>query len=168
MTDNISALNHPRSKNWQKIWKKRALQLDIHSTLGRLLAADGYDGIAGISENEFLEFISWVSNKLKIVPNDSIFEVGCGAGAVLYPFYQKGHTCSGVDYAKNLIEIAQATMSDASFDIYEAININTIPQYDIVISMGVFIYFPTHDYAALTLQKMIHKARKSVGIFDYR
>ena len=48
----------------------------------------------------------------------------------------------------------------------EAINLPTDIVYDSVLSNGVFHYFPDVKYAENVLEKMLKKARQSIGILD--
>ncbi|WP_013325565.1 class I SAM-dependent methyltransferase [Gloeothece verrucosa] len=155
------------SNQWKIIWNKRQISHQYDSILESLMRANGYDSkFSMISEEEWKNYIFKQGKKLNISPNDSIFEVGCGSGAFLYPFYQQGHKIAGIDYSEPLIKLASETMLNGDFQVKEAINLNTENQCDIVVSSGVFIYFPTYEYGAEVLKKMQKLARKSIGIFD--
>ncbi|NEO93342.1 MAG: class I SAM-dependent methyltransferase, partial [Moorea sp. SIO3G5] len=95
-----------------------------------------------------------------------LLEVGCGAGTFLYPFYQQGNPVAGIDYSANLVKIALAAMPQATISVGEAIDLPRDRQFDVVLSGGVFHYFPTYDYAAEVLRGMVQIAQKSIGILD--
>jgi SAM-dependent methyltransferase len=151
---------------WKEIWDNRTI-VDAGSTLEKLLAADGYDSAFGHMDiDAFMSFIDTLRTELDIRRNDSIFEVGCGAGAVLYPFYRQGHVVAGLDYSTPLTALAAQVMPGMNFSVKAADQTDTEQKFDIVLSCGVFIYFDSYSYAATVIAKMIQKAVKSVGIFD--
>ena len=153
--------------NWQKIWNERQLETTVKSTLQQLIAVDGFDGsCGGIDETAWMEYVESLAVKLQITPKDSIFEVGCGAGAFLYPFYQKGNRVAGIDYSEKLAKIALYIMPRADIIVGEAINIPKEPTFDIVVANSVFFYFKDREYAAGVLSHMLQTAIKRVGIFD--
>jgi trans-aconitate methyltransferase len=153
--------------NWHKIWNNRQIKTREDKTLSALLAADGFDSLGTqFTEADWLEFLQTLGTKLKIQPGDSLFEVGCGGGAFLYPFYQQEHPVSGIDYSENLVEIARDFMAKATINVAEAINIPKEKKFDTVVSFGVFHYFPSYDYAAMVTRNMVEIANKSIGIFD--
>lgn len=153
--------------NWQKIWNQRQLETTVKSTLQQLIAVDGFDGsCGGIDETAWMEYVESLAAKLQITPKDSIFEVGCGAGAFLYPFYQKGNRVAGIDYSEKLAKIALDIMPRADIIVGEAINIPKEPTFDIVVANSVFFYFKAREYAADVLSHMLQMATKGVGIFD--
>lgn len=153
--------------NWQKIWNNRQIQTGEDKTLSALLAADGFESLGKqFTEANWLEFVQQIGTKLKIQPDDSLFEVGCGGGAFLYPFYQEGNPVSGIDYSENLVKIARDFMPEATINLAEAIDIPKEKKFDKVVSFGVFHYFPSYDYAAIVTRSMVEIANKSIGIFD--
>ena len=148
--------------NWKKIWNKEPLPMgsNTQSVLQSLITKDGFNtGYGTISEEAWLKYISYVEDKLLLNNTKSIYEVGCGAGAFLYPFYKNGYKVGGIDYSDSLIKEAHKYM-DATFEIGEAINITDIPLYDTVISNSVFFYFPSYQYAEKVLSLMVKKATK--------
>ena len=153
------------SAGWRTIWQKRPMPR-TSPTLAELVAIDGHDGFGGIEESAWLAYADRVATKLAIQIGDSIYEVGCGAGAFLYPWHVRGHRVGGMDYAENLVRVARLTLRDADIISGEAVQLDPSAQYDFVMAQGVFFYFPDFDYAADVLKKMILKARKAVAILD--
>lgn len=151
--------------NWQKIWNNKDRVESI--ILETLIKADGYDVGAGKLD---IENFNLMLNKhykaLDIKTGDTIYEVGCGSGASLYPLYLKGFKVSGLDYSSILIELANTFMKDCSFKNDEAINLDTKEKFDIVVSLGVFHYFKDQAYAKEVIKKMLEKANKKIAIFD--
>jgi len=87
------------SNLWQQIWEKRTLQPQHAITLDTLIALDGFDSGAGkINPADWQEYTRRISDKLGLKSGDSVFEVGCGAGAFLYALRQQhGLTVGGLE-----------------------------------------------------------------------
>lgn len=154
------------TNRWQEVWRRRQRDPSQGSILAQLIAADGFNGFGKVEEHVWLDHMGRIAARLRITPGDSIFDVGCGAGAFLYPFYQQGHPVGGLDYAENLVNSAQETMPGAPFNVGEAVDLAVTRQFDVVVAYGVFLYFPDYAYAATVLHKMVQKARQCVGILD--
>jgi cyclopropane fatty-acyl-phospholipid synthase-like methyltransferase len=157
---------------WSDIWNKRSLHdgdTTRSLTLEDLLLANGYDTSTGrVSAADFENYNRSVSEKCGIQPGDSLFEVGMGAGAFLLPLYQAGHPVGGLDYSSSLIGIAGQAMPGAKngFIVGGASHLNTRKKYDIVLSSGVFLYFPDYRYARIVVEKMITKSKKTIAVLD--
>ena len=151
---------------WPDIWNKRK-PLNKSSLLQSLIAADGFDSGAGeILEENWLRYVEWIITVLEIKKSDSICEIGCGAGAFLYPFWKRGYKIMGVDRSKALIDIATNVMPDVPFSVCDVNEISLDEKYDYVISSSVFHYFPNLEYAGRVLFRMFEKAVKKVMICD--
>ncbi len=168
-----SASASPTSlQNWQAVWNRKgadpAVNLRGESLLSQLLVVDGFTSAFGhMGDTQiWLDYVAAQARRLDVCPGDTLFEVGCGGGAFLYPFWSAGHAVAGCDYAANLVTIAQQAMPDAKLHIAEAIELPAAARADVVVSNGVFLYFPSEAYAALVLRKMVAMAQKSLGIFD--
>jgi hypothetical protein len=157
---------------WSEIWNNRSFAFEDPNhplTLEDLLVADGYDtGTGRLSAPDFQHYLNDISKTCGIQPNDSLFEVGMGAGACLLPWYQQGHPVGGLDYSALLISLARRIMPAAQneFFVCDAAQMDTGTKYDIVLSNGVFLYFPDYRYAGTVVEKMIDKAQKTVAILD--
>ena len=149
---------------WQEIWNKDERVNKI--ILEMLIKADGFDNGAGsFSIDDWFIYTKDFFEKLGIKKNDSIYDVGCGSGAFVYPLYLRSHKVGGVDYSMILVDLAKTIMPSCYFTCDEAINIDDT-KYDFVISHSVFHYFKNLDYAKEVIVKMIEKANKKIGIFD--
>lgn len=152
---------------WKQIWNSRKVDDDAGGILEKLLRADGYDSTFGkMAVPPFVSYVTMIRAELGIGEKDTIFEVGCGAGAVLYPFYTRGHVVSGLDYSKPLIALAAETMPEMAFQVGNADQLDVAQKFDMVLSCGAFIYFESLDYAHNVIMRMIRKAKKTIGIFD--
>lgn len=150
---------------WKEIWNKKDRTNKI--ILEVLIKADGFDsGVGSFTVDEWIEYTQEFFNKLGIKKEESVFDVGCGAGAFLYPLYLNSNKIGGIDYSKVLIDLANTIMPNYCYNYGEAIEINPTEKFDYVISHSVFHYFRNLDYSRVVIQKMIEKANYKIGIFD--
>lgn len=154
------------TNNWLHIWQSRQIEAPSLPTLALLLALDGFDGFGGIEESAWLAYADRIANELLIQPGDTIFEVGCGAGAFLYAWHMRGHHVGGIDYAANMVKIARQVLPGADISENEATHLDPAPHFDVVMAQSVFFYFPDLDHAAVVLEKMIRKAYHAIAILD--
>lgn len=155
---------------WRKVWERKAKSISASVTLANLLAADGFDTGTGIFPvNSWLEFVSRIMRRFNLKSGDRVLEVGCGAGAFLFPLYTRGIDVYGVDYSDNQIALCRRVMKGGIFKVGEA---NKLPfndgSFDVVISNSVFQYFPDLKYAEEVVTEMdrVTKSRGCIGIFD--
>lgn len=152
-------------ENWKKIWNKNKRVEKI--ILETLIKADGFDSGAGsFSVDNWSEYLQLFFKKLDIKNGQSVFDVGCGSGAFIYPLFIQNHKVGGVDYSSVLINLANTIMKNSSFEIDEAINIDINEKYDLVISHSVFHYFKNLEYAKNTIEKMFNKSNSKIAILD--
>jgi SAM-dependent methyltransferase len=160
------------NNSWESIWGSRSkIKLESGLTpfamLESLLKADGFDSPTGsIQASSFLKFTKDLVSKFDLDPNDSIFEIGCGAGAFLFPFYNLGYKVGGIDFSPVLIESAKSIFNSSDFFIQDANQLNIEPKYDYLVAFSVFFYFPDYEYAQSVLERMFLKAKKGVFILD--
>ncbi|UJF33219.1 class I SAM-dependent methyltransferase [Paenibacillus hexagrammi] len=153
--------------DWKEIWSRKPVTSEGSLTQQALIEADGFNNGAGKVELEdWLSYVNAVRRMLSIAPTDSIFEFGCGSGALLYEFYRQGHHVGGIDYSKALVDVAQEVMPEGAFTVSEAIQVEVALTYDMVISNSVFQYFPDFAYAEEVLNRMWEKSNKKIGLFD--
>ncbi len=150
---------------WKDIWNKRNTEGPV--SLEKLIELDGFDSATGKMDiDSWKEYIEFIAKKINLKPHESIYEAGCGSGAFLYPFYLKGHKVGGIDYSDKLISIIRSVITDGEFTAGEAIEIDTELKYDILVSNGVFLYFPDYLYAEEVIKKMLLKAKRIVAILE--
>ena len=153
--------------NWKTVWDVREEDESHSSILKKLIAADGFDtGYGTITEVDWEQYIDNISNTINVQKKDSVFEVGCGAGAFLYKFHQKGNKVGGIDYSDKLINIAKKYLANGSFVVDEANNLDVKEKYDFLISNSVFFYFPSYQYAEEVLKKMVSKSTKCIAVLE--
>src|SRR5687768_267662 len=78
-----------RKEAWHAIWEGKGrtagpVPADADAALTYLLRLGGYDSpTAGLSLERFREEVRHLAGWMGLLPTETIFEVGCGAGAVL-------------------------------------------------------------------------------------
>ena len=152
-------------RNWKEIWDNKAkINGYIHEAL---IKADGFDlGAGSFSLENWLEYTGELIAILRLQEHDSIYDVGCGSGAFVYPLYIRGHKVGGVDCSETLIEFANKVMPKCDFSQGEAALLNVDNKFDVVVSHSVFQYFPSLNYAEDAIVRMLGKANRLVAIFD--
>ena len=154
------------SNRWKTIWQKKRFEGGTKAHLSELIKLDGFDAFGRLDEATWIDYVTGVCETLGLGEEETVFEVGCGAGAFLYPIYQMGHQVGGCDYAENLVGVAQKAMPQGNFQVAEAARFEVKEAFDVAISNGVFLYYPNHEYAARALLRMIRIAKKSIAILD--
>jgi ubiquinone/menaquinone biosynthesis C-methylase UbiE len=141
--------------DWHKIWEKKGL-----TETDDLAVLNGYE-YTDITPKEVAQRIRQV---LDIKSEDSVLEVGCGAGAVAAHLGECNYV--GVDYSRALvqkhIEILhhQVLCCEANHLIFKD------KSFDIVFCFSVFQYFPSKEYARQVIEEMKRVARRVVYISD--
>jgi trans-aconitate methyltransferase len=154
--------------NWHRVWSSRKFQSSLHGTLlEKLIAMDGFDSPLGLmKESEWRLYTDRLAKIASINLGDSIFEIGCGSGAFLLPFAEKGHEVGGIDYSEELINTARNAMPlfKSDFIIGDATQCDQDIKVDIVIANHVFHYFSSLHYASDVLSKMLTKTKFAVAV----
>lgn len=144
---------------WKTIWNKKDRVNNY--VLETLIKADGFDSGAGsFTLDDWTIYTKQHFDKLNIKDTDSIYDVGCGCGAFVYPLYLIGNKIGGGDYSSALINLANTVMQHCHFEHVDAIKIGAKQKYDIVLSHSVFHYFKDLDYAENVILNMLEKANK--------
>jgi SAM-dependent methyltransferase len=148
-------------EDWKEVWNNEERIQNL--ILDMLIKVDGFDTrLSNFTPKEWLEYTKKLYRFAGIKDNDSIFEVGCGAGAFLYPLL-KTNEVGGVDFSQPLINLAKNFLGD-KFIVGDALEANYIPS-DFTISNGVFLYFTDLEYSKKVIEKMFQNSNKIV-IFD--
>jgi len=77
-----------------------------------------------------------------------------------------GCQVAGLDGSAALIGYAQKHLPRGQWTLGDAADLDPQPRYDFVVSSGVFLYFPSLDYARAVLERMAQKARTGLLILD--
>ena len=94
---------------WKKIWNNRKIKFHKYtSILEKLMVLNGhFDSVNTIKVSNWKKYGKKISIKLGIKRNESIFEFGCGGGALLYLFKSKTKKLFGCDFSSQLINISK-------------------------------------------------------------
>lgn len=137
------------------------------ATLTALMALGGYDSSTSSLAKELYDIqLNHIVKRLGISADDSVYEVGCGAGSLLFSLQRVCSSVGGCDYARPLVEIARSVIQSQDIHHLEAAEITSTPHYDVLVCNGVFLYFPDAGYARRTVAAMMRKAKRSLGIMD--
>ncbi len=158
------------ANNWKDIWNKKKIDdlsgLNENEILNSLIKADGYDLGSILTVDYWKKYVNFILGKINIPKGGSIYEVGCGSGAFLYPMHIQGYKTGGIDYAEPLINVVKNIIPNGDFEVNEAVQMDTTKKYDAVVSNGLFLYFPSLEYAHSVLKKMYDKANDTIAILE--
>jgi len=155
------------SHRWKEVWDARTLGAGTGSLLERLMAAGGLDtGFGSVTEPAWREFVMRTATTLNLGRGSRVFEVGCGAGAFLYPLHEAGCEVGGLDQSAALIRYATEAMPDGQWTEGDASTLNPAEGWDVVLACGVFMYFPDPGYARGVIARMAAKATRAMAILD--
>lgn len=158
--------------SWRDVWEGRGEGVerlvggedDILETLLRL---DGYDSATGsLGLADFRDLMEYLSGAVGLRADDTLYEVGCGAGAVLRSLRPRCAAVGGLDYSASLVRVARMAVGSQDLAVSEACDLEVEPRYDVVASVGAFLYFPDAAYCRATLLRMVAKARRAVAVID--
>ncbi|WP_295006454.1 methyltransferase domain-containing protein [uncultured Dechloromonas sp.] len=154
-------------ENWQSIWARRGTSDASGLSLEELLRLDGFDsGAACIDPQDWRSYAQDLANRLNIREGQSVFEIGCGAGAFLAALSEtRSIVVGGIDYAEGLIGNARQALPQGSFQVGDAEALEPAPPAHHVIANSVFQYFPLGK-AGNILQRMLSKAAMTVAVLD--
>lgn len=164
--------------NWKGLWGNRSADKatlrdgDVRQIFLELKRSNGFDVVeGGIPYKSFLNQYQEMKERLsRPIPEgtdlQSVYEVGCGSGANLFLFENDGIACGGIDYSESLLRCAKQVLRTADIRCDEAFQLPEAPQYDAVISLGVFSYFLDEAYAETVLERMANKANYAIGVLD--
>jgi len=144
--------------SWQAVWQRKGLApSQATDTLADLLRINGYDTGAGAMDTQvWRAYVAHIQTLLHITTATSVCEIGCGAGALLYPLYEQGISVTGIDYAAPSIAVARQVMAPMAFHVGEA---RALPwadgQFAVALACSVFQYFSDLNYARQVVQAMV-------------
>lgn len=162
--------------NWHNIWNNRrpeeaklnsGNEEEVFMELKRLTGNDTMKN-GGVSYENFMKQYDRLKKMLMRKENvKSFFEVGCGSGPYLFKLERDGYEIGGMDYAGNLVAVAEKVLKSPK-ELYceEAVNLRINIEYDSVFSTSAFEYFESDEYALSVLKKMLEKSKYSIGVLD--
>lgn len=165
-TGGMGGVSNPPN-GWKEVWENRPANDSPAADLSELLRADGFDTpLASISDRAWRLYVKDWAAKLGMGSGSSVFEVGCGAGAFLQVLKEMGCSVGGCDFSSSQIALARSALPDSELHVCEAQDIANIGTWDFVVANGVFMYFPTLQYAAEVCKLMCKSSLKGIAILD--
>lgn len=147
---------------WPDVWIKKTGP--VSSDLREVIAVDGFDsGPSAVDAESWRNYVNWFISTVGLSAKDSVYEVGCGAGAFLTVLAEAGIAVGGSDISPGLIEAAKERLA-GEFHVCEATEA-PIGDVDVAFSNSVFQYFPDLDYASDVLGLMCASANQ-VAVLD--
>ena len=134
------------------------------SPLQTLLAAEG--SVAHDPEPAWRDFVEHVVESLDVGPGTRIWDVGCGAGAFLYPLWENGYIVGGVDDSEARITLARKAMPQGAFVVGQPTAVDPAEPWDVVIASRGFAACADLDQARGLLARMAAKATHAVAILN--
>ena len=125
-----------------------------------------------LSENEYNSMVDYVVEKMRIKNYDSVFEFGCGVGAVLLRIqnvYGKEISVGGSDFSLQQIKRAREIFPEQADEFF----VRSMPQkhYEIpngskdhVISFGAFAMYLYEDEMKIALKEAIRIAKPGASL----
>lgn len=154
-----------KENQWKSIWEKVGDDDNLD---------DLHVNSDNFTDDNIIELVNYILDKLKINPNDIILDYGCGSGLILdlirkllcgkhenYERYINEMSKKqfwGIDISWSMIKRAKHKFPPATFAISD--NICFEEQFDYIISCGVFQYLPDWDYAKRIIQQMQGRSKK--------
>jgi SAM-dependent methyltransferase len=155
---------------WKKIWNRKGSSLVANLGLEELIGIDGFDTGAGKFPTEkWLANVSMIEKRLNIEPGTKMLEIGCGAGAFLFPLVGKNIDLYGIDYSKNLINLACQAIPSGTFFTAEANKLDFENCYfDYIVSNSIFQYFANITYAENVMDEIsrVIKGSGKIALLD--
>jgi hypothetical protein len=120
---------------------------------------------AAVDEAAWRDFVEHVAEAVDIGPGTGVYDVACGAGAFLYPFYENAYRVGGLDAAAGNLAQAGAAMPEGRFSLGGPSALDPAEPWDVVACAG-FARFPDLDYARGVMARMCAKATHAVAILN--
>ena len=89
---------NPCKVDWNQLWKEQVEKLPKKKDLWNSIAPQFNEWMD--KDDYPAEFIS----KIKIEPNDTVLDVGCGNGAITIPLAQKARSVTALDSSTRMLE----------------------------------------------------------------
>ena|ERR1700722_13223871 len=143
--------------DWDALWDKKGKSDSIDRV--------EVSGFEKYPDNDYFDVTDKLCRLIKVLPSDSVLEVGCSGGLIAQHLMQRCNYV-GCDRAASIIKKTiemnkiSALRCDADNLIFKD------KTFDHVFSWSVFQYFPDHAYARRAMSEMQRVARKTVCISD--
>lgn len=107
----------------------------------------------------------YVAETLDIGPGTRVFEVDCGNGEFLFPFYSNGYSVGGSDGDPDAIAQALAEMPEGVFTVGMAAALDPATPWDAVVCRS-FAGAPDLDYMRGLVARMFAKAVHAIALVN--
>lgn len=134
-------------------------------TLADLLAAEGATTEQG-AEPAWRAFVEHVAESLDVGPGTSVFDVGCGAGAFVYPLWENGYVVGGVDVTEERVALARNAMPQGRFAVGTPAAFDPAEPWDVVVASRGFADCIDLDQVRGMLARMVAKATHAVAVLN--
>lgn len=164
--------------HWQSIWSQpnrslRNPQREIG--LDDLLHAGGWTSGAGgsVTPDAWREYAFRVGQQLGVASGSSVFEIGVGAGALLYAMTEVWDLeISGIDYSRPLLSLASEALPKGRFELAD-VAVSPLPNAvtvgissaDIVLVNSVLAYLPSLGAVERLLEALL-SGNARCGVLD--
>jgi len=141
---------------WLEVWTRKGREAG-DAGLEALMRADGFDaGTGSISVADWLLQAGRIAGLLGLDQAKNVLDVGCGAGAMLWPLRNFPLALFGVDYSETLLGIARQAIPGLTAEVAEAAAL-PFPEaaFEAIFCHAVFYYFPDLDYAKRVLEEFV-------------
>lgn len=106
-----------------------------------------------------------VAETLDVGPGTRLFEVDCGDGDLLVPFYENGFVVGGSDGDPAMLERAVAAMPEGSFTVATAAALDPAVPWDVVICRSLS-GLPDSGSMRGLVARMFAKATHAIALLD--
>jgi hypothetical protein len=106
-----------------------------------------------------------VAETLDIGPGTRVFEVDCGRGELLFPFYSNGYIVGGTDGDSAAIEQALKEMPEGLFNVAMASSLDPAMPWDVVICRSL-AGAPDTGYIRGLVARMLAKATHAIALLN--
>jgi hypothetical protein len=115
--------------------------------------------------DEFFAVSEKVAETLDIGPGTRVFEVDCGDGTFLYPFYMNGYRVGGTDADPVAIEAALAAMPEGLLTVGQASALDPAVPWDVVVCRSLS-GLPDENSMRGLLARMFAKATHAIALLN--
>lgn len=112
-----------------------------------------------------IDLAEYVAETLDIGPGTRVFEVDCGNGEFLFPFYSNGYTVGGTDGDADAIQEAIEAMPEGLFAVGTAAALDPAVPWDAVICRSLKRAPDVDDLRGL-VARMVAKATHAIALLE--
>lgn len=126
------------------------------------MAAGGLGDVE--DEPAWRAFVEHVVETLDVGPGTRVWDVGCGAGAFLFPLWENGYVVGGVDPSATLIARARVAMPEGHFVVGPVRELNPDEASEVVVASGGLAGCADMDQVRGVLARMAAKATHAIAV----